>query len=167
MVTCVTEKPANPHGYSEGASVFRNYLGAWMRKEIAVTCLLLLCVAAGCRKTAPAPEFKIPAEDSRRENPVKPTAASLIDASEAYRKSDCSVCHGKLGDGKGFMSAASRYACRDWRDPNALKNYTDGDLFYILTKGKGYMPGYEHKLTADQSWGMVNYVRAFATPRQQ
>ena len=97
---------------------------------------------------------------------MKATPESLAGSSALYTKADCAVCHGKLGDGKGFMAGASRYDCRDWRDPAALKNFTDGELFYILMKGKGYMPGYEKKFSADDAWAMVNYVRAFAKPTQ-
>jgi hypothetical protein len=41
---------------------------------------------------------------------------------------------GSNGSGKGFMSAASRYNCRAWRDPSSRRDFTDGELFYISCK---------------------------------
>jgi mono/diheme cytochrome c family protein len=133
-----------------------------MRKDLAAAGLLTWLFLAGCQAAAPQPEFKVPAEESSRENPVKMTAESVAAGDESYLKSDCAVCHGKSGNGKGFMSGASHYDCRDWRDPASLKGFTDGDLFYILNKGKGKMPGYERKLDSQQSWLMIAFIRSLA-----
>jgi hypothetical protein len=44
----------------------------------------------------------------------------------------------------------------------SLKGFTDGDLFYILNKGKGKMPGYERKLDSQQSWLMIAFIHSLA-----
>ncbi len=52
---------------------------------------------------------------------------------------------------------------KDWRDPNALAKMTDGELFYIVTNGRGKMTGGEGDRTKEEvRWNLVNVVRAFA-----
>jgi len=132
-----------------------------MHRAVALACLLLWLSLTGCggkRST----QFKIPPEEAGRENPVKATAQTIAEGGASYLKFDCEVCHGKNGSGKGFMAGASSYNCRDWRDPNALKSFTDGELFYIINKGKGNMPGYERRVNSQDAWSMVNYIHSLA-----
>ncbi|MGA9888405.1 MAG: cytochrome c, partial [Candidatus Acidiferrales bacterium] len=50
----------------------------------------------------------------------------------------------------------------DYRDPAALKEFTDGEIFYIIKNGKGQMTGEGDRAKPDEIWNMVNYVRSFA-----
>lgn len=74
-----------------------------MRIKILGTCFLFAVSLAGCQGK-PGTDFKIPPEEASRENPVKPTAALIAEGNQSYLKLDCAVCHGKIGNGKGFMS---------------------------------------------------------------
>jgi len=51
---------------------------------------------------------------------------------------------------------------KDWRDAQALSGMSDGDIFEIITKGKGKMTGEGDRLPPDKVWNMVNYVRNLA-----
>ena len=133
-----------------------------MCRAVVAGFVLSCLFVAGCQPRAPQPEVKVPPEESSRQNPITLTADSIAKGDDNYLKSDCAVCHGKNGNGKGFMSGASHYECRDWRDPASLKDFSDGDLFYILNKGKGKMPGYERKLDAQQGWLMIAFIRSVA-----
>lgn len=115
------------------------------------------------KKEPPAkqPEFKIPEEDSRRENPVKRDEGSIATGKRLHA-SQCAMCHGDKGDGKGELVETMKLKLRDWHDPAALKDMTDGDLFYILTRGKGDMPGQQNRLTLTQKWHLVNFIRSLA-----
>jgi mono/diheme cytochrome c family protein len=75
---------------------------------------------------------------------------------------DCLLCHGKDGDVKGELVESMNLKLRDWRDPEALKPFTDGELFYIITKGKGYMPAEEGRRKPEECWQVVNYIRSLA-----
>jgi mono/diheme cytochrome c family protein len=75
---------------------------------------------------------------------------------------DCAMCHGKGGDGKGDVAADMHLNLRDYRDPTSLKGMTDGELSYIITKGKGEMTGEEGRLKPEEVWSMVNYLRSLA-----
>jgi mono/diheme cytochrome c family protein len=136
-----------------------------MRKcLLMVATLLILQIAAlswqgqGTPKTPPA-EYKIPPEAASRANPVKPTPESLAKGKKIYAY-DCALCHGKDGDGKGDMTDMK--GIPDFTDPNALKDRTDGELFYITQKGKGEMPPEGDRAKTEDLWNLVNYVRSFA-----
>ena len=140
-----------------------------MRYAVSVVAALLIAgVAASFSrqekpKEPPAPpvEFKIPPEEAKRTNPTKATPASLAEARRFYGY-DCAMCHGKDGDGKGDLAEQMKLQMRDLRDPATTEKMTDGEIFYIVTKGKGQMPGEETRLSNDQKWQLVNLVRAFA-----
>lgn len=109
--------------------------------------------------TPPAP---IPAEDAAKKNPAKPTPEGLVEARKLYGY-HCAMCHGKDGDGKGDLATDMQLKLKDWRDPNALAKMTDGELFYIVTNGRGKMTGGEGDRTKEEvRWNLVNVVRGFA-----
>jgi mono/diheme cytochrome c family protein len=72
------------------------------------------------------------------------------------------MCHGKDGDGKGDLAADMKVKLLDYTDPAALKDKTDGELFYIIKNGKGEMTGEGDRLKPDEMWNLVNYVRSFS-----
>jgi len=76
--------------------------------------------------------------------------------------SQCAMCHGTAGDGKGDLAEDMKLKLMDYRDPEGLKGFTDGDLFYILTHGKGQMPDEGDRLTVTQKWNLINYIRSLA-----
>ena len=104
---------------------------------------------------------KIPPEDSQRPNPVKPDADSVAQGKRMFT-SQCAMCHGPAGDGKGDLAEDMKLKMTDYRDPQGLKSFTDGDLFYILTNGKGQMPDQGDRLTATHKWNLINYIRSLA-----
>jgi hypothetical protein len=80
--------------------------------------------------------YKITPEDIARTNPVKPTPEGLAAARRVFGY-DCSLCHGAQGDGKGEVVESMKLTMRDLRDPATLAGKIDGELFFIITKGKG------------------------------
>jgi mono/diheme cytochrome c family protein len=109
-----------------------------------------------------AAEAPIPAEDAAKKNPVKPTPEGMAEAKKLFGY-HCAMCHGKNGDGKGDLAADMKLELKDWRDPNSLAKMTDGELFYIITNGRGKMTGGEGDRTKEEvRWNLVNVVRAFA-----
>jgi mono/diheme cytochrome c family protein len=110
---------------------------------------------------APAAAFKIPPEEAKRVNPVRPTPASIASGKHTFT-TQCAMCHGATGDGKGDLVADMKLTLRDYRDPESLKDMTDGELFYILSKGKGDMPGEEDRMKPEQRWDLINFIRSLA-----
>ena len=132
------------------------------KAALALLAIFILALALWAQKDQPPAkaEYKIPPEDAARVNSVKPTAESLAKGKKMYGI-DCLMCHGKDGDGKGDMGGDYKNI-PDFTNPDALKNRTDGELFYVTRKGKGEMPPEDNRAKDDDIWNMVNYVRAFA-----
>jgi mono/diheme cytochrome c family protein len=55
-----------------------------------------------------------------------------------------------------------KLAMNDETNPSVLKNRTDGELFYIIQKGKDQMPPEGTRVKDEAIWDMVNYVRSLA-----
>jgi cytochrome c5 len=106
-------------------------------------------------------DYKISAEDSARINPVKVTPEGLAEARKVYTY-DCDMCHGPKGDGKGDVVESMKLTMHDWREPSTLAGKTDGELFYIITKGKGKMMAEGERVPEKLRWNLVNLVRAMA-----
>jgi mono/diheme cytochrome c family protein len=124
--------------------------------------LFFLACILGAQQTQPPaekpPEYKITAQDAHRQNPVKPTPESLAKGKKTY-EIDCAMCHGENGDGKGDLAADIKNIA-DFTAPDTLKNLTDGELFYIIRKGKGDMPPEGDRAKNDDVWNLVNYIRS-------
>lgn len=124
-----------------------------------------LVMAAAGQDPKPAEEkpaeFKIPEEEVKRVNPVRATAESLAQGRRIYR-TDCVFCHGASGDGQGELAEPMELKMLDYTDPKSLEKFTDGELRYIILKGKGKMPPGDERLKDNQPWHLVNLVRSFA-----
>lgn len=136
----------------------------WKRFLLTTTVLLAVVPAIAQQDQKPAAipppaDYKIPADAVKMANPVKPGPESMAHAKRTYGI-DCAMCHGASGDGKGDVGADMHL--KDYRDPDALKDMTDGEIFYIIKNGKGDMTGEGDRAKTDELWGLVNYIRAFA-----
>jgi len=80
---------------------------------------------------------------------------SLADSAGDY-KAKCAGCHG--ADGKGDTSVGKMMKIRDLASAD-VQSQSDADLNGIITNGKGKMPKYDGKLTADQIKDLVKYIR--------
>ena len=112
-------------------------------------------------KTEPSAQYTIPVEAVKKANPVKATAESIARGKKLYGY-DCAMCHGKDGYGKGDVAEDMKLKISDFSNPAALKERTDGELFYIIKNGKGQMPPEGDRVKPDALWDLVNYIRSFA-----
>jgi mono/diheme cytochrome c family protein len=106
-------------------------------------------------------EYKISQADIDKKNPVKPSPEGLAAARKTYAY-DCAMCHGPKGDGKGDIVDSMKLTMHDWRDAASLEGKTDGEIFYIITKGKGKMMGEGDRLPETMRWNIVNLVRSYS-----
>lgn len=118
----------------------------------------LLCQDQSTAPPQAATEFKVPADLITKINPIKPTTESQTKAKNFYGW-DCAMCHGDKGDGKGDVAADQKITVRDFRDPASLSKMSDGEIFYIIQKGKGQMPGDGDRENEDMIWNMVILLR--------
>ena len=71
----------------------------------------------------------------------------------------CAVCHGEKGRGDGPVAGQMIV-----RPPTLLskkvRDFTDGRLFHIITKGQGLMGAYIQQIPESKDrWALVNYIR--------
>jgi mono/diheme cytochrome c family protein len=116
----------------------------------------------------PAGEFKPPAapeEFLRMTNPVSLTSEALQEAASIYKKR-CSKCHGFNGNGKGSATKDLDVKPRNYADKGQMEKIPDGQLFWIISNGSDpettEMLGYRKKLSEEQMWQLVHYIRSFA-----
>lgn len=112
------------------------------------------------QEKAASAESKMTPEDVAKKNPVEPSAEGLAQARKMFGY-NCAMCHGKSGDGKGDLAADMKLELRDWRDPASLEKLSDGELFWIISNGKGKMPGEGDRDPEKMRWNYVNLVRSF------
>ena len=70
--------------------------------------------------------------------------------------SKCASCHGL--NGSASTAKGKEMKIKDMRSAE-VQGMTDDELFKIIAKGKGKMPGYEKSLGADMCHKLVAYIR--------
>jgi mono/diheme cytochrome c family protein len=133
-----------------------------MARRGAILCVLLCCGLFGCKGKSAA-ETKIPQDEVDRKNPIASNPTSIAEGKRLYGATDWALCHGKDGDGKGVLAKDISMNLRDWRKAESLAHFTDGELSYLILKGKGRMPAYDGRETPEQVWGMINCIRSMST----
>ena len=98
------------------------------------------------------------------QNPIPPTDAAWGAGMSVYLD-HCVTCHGDNGDGKGQKAAQLSVAPSDFTNARKMTGLTDGELYWQITKGRKPMPGFEDKLSLDQRWEAVDYIRSFSQPK--
>ncbi|HEX6160307.1 MAG TPA: cytochrome c [Thermoanaerobaculia bacterium] len=87
--------------------------------------------------------------------------AALADATAdgaAIFKSKCAMCHG--ADGRGQTGMGKSMGLRDLGSA-AVQKQTDPQLAKITADGKGKMPAYKNKLSAEEIEAVVKHLRTF------
>jgi len=106
-------------------------------------------------------DSKIPPEEAARKNPVPSTPEGLTEARNFY-KYQCAMCHGENGDGKGELADTMKLKMKDWREASSLEGRSDGELFYVLTNGRGAMVGQGDRTKENMRWNLINLLRSFS-----
>ncbi len=71
----------------------------------------------------------------------------------------CAPCHGALGDGNGITKSYGMLTTPTYHD-DRLRGMAEGEIFNTITHGKNTMMAYADKLSPDDRWAVVAYVRA-------
>ena len=71
----------------------------------------------------------------------------------------CQPCHGALGDGNGITKQYGMIATPTFHD-DRLRAMPHGEIFNTITNGKNTMMPYGDKLSPDDRWAVIAYVRA-------
>jgi putative copper resistance protein D len=87
-------------------------------------------------------------------------AASIVGGQDLYR-THCRSCHGASGYGDGPAAAALPRRPADLTAKHA-SDHTAGDLYWWVSHGieRAGMPGFADRLTPEERWDVINFVRA-------
>jgi len=99
----------------------------------------------------------VPANFKSMKNPVAMSDASVKAGQASYAKT-CAACHGKTGLGDGPKAKSLKTTPTNFTVALS-QNQTDGEHFYKTKTGRGDMTKYEGKLSDEEIWNVVNYVR--------
>ena len=83
---------------------------------------------------------------------------SLMEMGQKKYEIFCTSCHGAAGDGNGVTKAYGILATSYHDD--RLRNEADVYIYDVIANGKGLMYGLKDRLTPEERWAVVLYVRA-------
>jgi mono/diheme cytochrome c family protein len=124
----------------------------------AGSALFALSITLSAQQAQPKP-WVVPDNFKNMKNPIPSTEASIKTGGTLYTK-NCASCHGKTGLGDGVKARALKTFPGDLSSA-AYQNQTDGEHFYKTKFGRDEMPKYEGKMSDNDIWNMVNYMRTF------
>lgn len=82
------------------------------------------------------------------------TTASILDQGLTIYQRDCASCHGADGSGELLGSA-------DFTDLRQMDRLAPRDLYLTVTQGRGSMPAWQARLSQDERWAVIDYLRTF------
>lgn len=132
--------------------------GRGLRKALLAGVLILICIAIGLAAFHRTP-WVVPAAEKERKNPLTASEANLTAARQIY-SDQCANCHGDGGKGDGSDAMMYDPAPSDLTDAAKLSKLTDGEIYYQIAEGRKPMPSFKKKLTEDQRWQLVLFVRS-------
>lgn len=89
--------------------------------------------------------------------PAPPTGESLAQGKELFAVY-CALCHGQNPAQPGPVGAKLKPP-PPGLDREQMKQRSDVHIFNALTRGFGRMPPFRDKLTPQERWSLVNYLR--------
>ena len=114
--------------------------------------------------------WELPEDADKTKNPTMPTTESVAKGKELYlerTKGNCIFCHGETGSGNEANLAKLRRKPADISNKERMTAMTDGEVFWKISKGiTGIMPAGEKRMTEEERWHVVNYVRTLAKDKQ-
>lgn len=95
---------------------------------------------------------------------ILPRTKMTMERGQKIFNTYCIVCHGPKGNGEGFV--VPPYP----RPPSLLsdkvRNWPDGNIFHVITKGQNLMPSYATQIDPNDRWAVIHYIRALQRAAQ-
>lgn len=100
---------------------------------------------------------EIVSQESELKNPMPPTPASVA-AGKALFEINCLICHGQTSAERGPVGK-KLVPPPPGLDHDMVKGLSDSAIFKAMTLGFGRMPVFRDKLTPQERWNLVNFLR--------
>lgn len=109
----------------------------------------------------------ISAAKLRTTNPIPATKQSIMEGEHIY-KQNCKQCHGDRAIRGTTQVCTSTFCPADLRSPELWKrNDCDAFVYWTLQDGRAPMPAFKGKLTDNQCWHVVNYLRSLTKDKEK
>jgi mono/diheme cytochrome c family protein len=83
------------------------------------------------------------------------TSAETLALGKNLFETNCTACHGADGVGKVLGAA-------DFTDLRVVDSRAPRDFYLTVTQGKGSMPAWQGRLSQNERWAVIDYLRAFS-----
>ena len=112
--------------------------------------------------------WELPEDADKTKNPVASSPESIEKGKALYldkAKGNCLFCHGKTGANEENFTRRRKPA--DLTNKERMARMTDGELFWKISKGiNGIMPAGERRMSEEERWHVVNYIRTLAKEKE-
>jgi mono/diheme cytochrome c family protein len=122
---------------------------------LALCCVALFTVTTRAQNPGGSPDGK------KMKNPVASSPESIKAGQSAFQK-NCRFCHGADAKGDGPMAPEGTHPS-NLTDDKWDRGSTDGEIYLVIANGAGPkfdMKGYKSKMTENDIWNIVNYLRS-------
>ncbi len=96
-------------------------------------------------------------QESELRNPVPPSIASLEEGKTLF-ETNCVICHGQTSAERGPVGK-KLVPPPPGLDHDMVTGLSDSTIFKTITFGFGRMPVFQDKLTPQERWNLVNFLR--------
>jgi mono/diheme cytochrome c family protein len=83
------------------------------------------------------------------------TNSDTLALGKSLYETNCAACHGEDGVGKVLGAA-------DFTDLRFVDDRAPRDFYLTVTQGKGSMPAWQGRLSQDERWAVIDYLRTFS-----
>lgn len=87
-----------------------------------------------------------------------PVTSELIELGAAKYQIYCTPCHGGTGDGNGVTKFRGMVVTPTYHD-DRLRDMPEGEIFNTVSNGIRLMGGYADKLSTEERWAVIAYMR--------
>ena len=130
-------------------------------KRVSLILVIALSTACGTSPPIVTPVGPVPGPPTpvaSMANPYADDSTARTEGRQLFVRFNCSGCHG--GRAGGGMGPSLRDV--DWRYGDR-----DAQLFSSIAEGRAHgMPSWQPRLTADQMWKLVTYIKTLRTKNE-
>jgi mono/diheme cytochrome c family protein len=128
---------------------------------VAVVWAVVTATSVLAQTPAPAGPAAVPAEAKKMKAPF-PSSAKALEGGKAVFAKYCRFCHGNTGSGENSM-APKNMKPPSLTDTEWVRGSSEGEIFWVVQNGappKYDMKGYKGKLSDEDMWNVVHFVRS-------